>query len=181
MKKLQTGVMMALLIIIACSILQTQSSNIAHGQEIGQQFNPPTKNPKLDSLIAGFLNAGDKKQYATNNGLKYENGKLEVFIILLSKDAIGSLPKDIEIERTEDNIVQSKLTVEQIINLSGSNFVKLIRAPDYATFSQTNAVSTPTKSSEAVENQDYYYLLLVIPVVIGALVIKKRRMNRSRP
>lgn len=160
----------------------------AFGEELMKDAKlPPTKHPKMDSIVAGFVEASNKAEYASNNSLNYESGKLQVFILLQSTNYVEHLPAGLEIERVENNIVQARLTAQEIMVLSELEYVNQIRRPDYAV---PLAEGIQMTDIEAIEQTNfdvreqrfsgYFYLLLIIPAGVGAALVWKFKQTKGK-
>lgn len=136
-----------------------------------------SKNLKIDSTVVGFLNSQNKTDYAIRHGLEIRNETIQIYLVLNESNSTQLLPNTIQIERTEGNIVQTRITADQIKELSKLDFVNQIQLPKYA-LPVANELNT-----ESAKNQtfDKYYLLLVIPIAIMGIgvwqVFRKRYKN----
>jgi hypothetical protein len=132
---------------------------------------------KLTPLIVDWQSSSDPEAFAHANNLTYSDGKILVYIYLESIDSIQTLPTDLVITSSADNIVSAFLDSRQITQISQLDSVIKIDLPATAIFPQERNpdVANSIKSDEdSLSNNNldsyWYYILIVVAIAIAVYV-----------
>jgi len=98
-------------------------------KEISLRYS--THIPKVDNAITRILENANPKAIAKLYGAQLEDDSLFVYVYL---DKIEGKPSNIEVLAQDENIIVSKLNLNQIKSLTNFDSVKKITLPDYAKF-----------------------------------------------
>ena len=153
-----------LFFLLVIPVITSDSFSVELGGSSREADSKVTDNSiaKVDPKITEWQNSANLSQFAIDNNIPYENGKIAIYIYLDNSNSIPNIPSQIEITGSDQNIVVAKVSSEEINQLAQLDFVQKITLPVL--------VEPPTIPS-TIPNDTDYSTILIIGVIIGIIVI----------
>ena len=96
-----------------------------------ENFRSPT-NSKIHPTLIQWKISEDPNEFAKQNNLSYSNNKIGVYIYLESAESRIKIPQNITITGSDQKIIVSFVSIEQLDMLEKLDFVERVTLPDFA-------------------------------------------------
>ncbi|RLM57246.1 hypothetical protein DVK02_05550 [Halobellus sp. Atlit-31R] len=132
MSKKYTVVIVAFLVVLTGCTGSPQSAGTSTPESTQvatpTQTHSPARPASLDQRLYGLATAEDPAAYASETGLTYHDGSVEVVIELT---ASASLPEsyDVRVELRQGRLVQGYVAVDDLVSLARHENVSVVRPP----------------------------------------------------
>jgi hypothetical protein len=134
---------------------------------------------KIHPTLLQWQTSADPNEFAKNNNLSYKDDKIKVYIYLDSVKSKSNISPEIEIAASDENIVVSFVTSEQLDKLNDLDFVERVMLPVLAHTPPIPNVKTPKTQTPAEEQSDYLPWLVIGGIIIfTVIIILKRRKEK---
>ncbi len=134
-----------------------------------------SRDPKIHPTIANWQSSSDPESFAKNNDLSASEDMIAVYIHLDSEESISSLPQDINVVSSDENIAVAFVSSSQIDQLAQLDFVERIALPPIG----RNPPIPSLDDSGDIETISAIIIGVAIAIGIGIFSVKRRRVQHA--
>ena len=131
---------------------------------------------KIHPTIADWQSSSDPESFAASRSLSASEDKIAVYIHLDSEESISSLPQDIDVVSSDENIAVAFVSSSQIDQLAQLDFVERIAPPPIG---RNPPIPSLSDDSGEIETISAIIIGVAIAIGIGIFSVKRRRVQHA--